>query len=188
MDKGRCLGLIGGLGVGATNHYYKELAEAHQKSGLALDLAMVHAETSRIFEHVQADDRDGLAEYLAGFISRLKAAGAELAVIRAVTPHFCVRELIGISPLPVLNIFEPLRAELSERSIHNQYVELALRGKPAEGQHAALTDLAEKLCKRDRLDAIILAGTDFSLLFNAANTKFPHTDCAALHLRAIMSV
>ena len=117
MNKGRCLGLIGGLGVGATVHYYRKLAQAHEEEHIALDLVMVHAETPRIFEYAAAGDRDGMARYLAALIDRLKAAGAELAIIPAVTPHYCVRELSAISPLPLLNIFEPLVQELSARLV-----------------------------------------------------------------------
>jgi aspartate racemase len=117
MKKGRCIGLIGGLGTGATVHYYRKLAQAHEEAHLTLDLVMVHAETTRIFEYAAAGDRDGMARYLAAFIDRLKAAGAELAVIPSVTPHYCVRELLAISPLPLLNIFEPLGKELLTRSV-----------------------------------------------------------------------
>jgi len=108
---------VGGLGVGATIHYYKRLAEAHEAQGRILDIVITHAETSRVFEHVRADDRDGLAEYLTGHIRRLKAAGAVVAAIPAVTPHVCVRELIATSPLPVVNIFEPLVRELTARAV-----------------------------------------------------------------------
>src|SRR6202045_877937 len=116
MHTGRCLGLVGGLGVGATIHYYEKLAKAHEAEGRTLDIVIVHAETSRVFEHVQTDDRDGLAEYLTGYIRRLKAAGAEVIAIPAVTPHFCVRELIPTSPVPVFHIFEPLVQELAARA------------------------------------------------------------------------
>ena len=128
-------------------------------------------------------------------------AGAELAVIPAVTPHYCVREP-AISPLPLFNIFEPLVKELSARSvrrvgvfgtrfvidsalfgmadvvevvqprpdeveyIHRTYVELAQRGKGSEAQYRGLTNFALTFCKRDGVDAIILAGTDLALLFD----------------------
>jgi aspartate racemase len=108
--------------VGATIHYYEKLAEAHEAKGRTLDIVIVHAETSRVFEHVQADDRVGLAEYLTGYIRRLKAAGAEVTAIPAVTPHFCVRELIATSPLPVFNIFEPLVQELATRAVQRAAV------------------------------------------------------------------
>jgi aspartate racemase len=122
MNKGRCLGLVGGLGVGATIHYYEKLAKAHEAQGRTLDIVIAHAETSRVFESVQAGDRGGLAEYLTGFIRRLKAAGAQAAAIPAVTPHFCVRELVAMSPLPVFNIFEPLVEELHAQAVRRAAV------------------------------------------------------------------
>ena len=222
MKKSRCLGLVGGLGVGATVHYYQALAEAHEKLGRVLDIVIAHAETSRVFEYVQAGDREGLSQYLCGFIQRLKAAGAKLVAIPAVTPHFCIRELMGASALPVLNIFEPLVNELEARSaqriavfgtsfvmesrlfglagnveiipakpdeakyIHETYVEIARRGRSTDEQHRTLTTLGNTLRQRERIDLIVLAGTDLALVFNPANTDFPYIDCAALHLRAIL--
>ena len=76
--KTRCLGL-----VGAAVHYYQNLANAHASQGLPLELVMAHAETDRVFGYVQAGDRTGLAEYLAGFAQRLKAAGAEFLAVPA---------------------------------------------------------------------------------------------------------
>lgn len=116
MNKSPCLGLVGGLGVGATIHYYERLAKALEAQGRTLDIVIVHAETPRVFDYVRANDREGLAEYLNGYIRRMKAAGAEIAAIPAVTPHFCVRELIATSPLPLCNIFEPLARELAARA------------------------------------------------------------------------
>ena len=221
MNKSRGLGLLGGLGVGATIHYYEKLAKAHEAQGRHLDIVITHAETSRVFEYVQANDREGLAEYLNGYIRRMKAAGAEVAAIPAVTPHFCVRELIATSPLPVCNIFEPLTQELAARAarrvavlgtrfvmdsalfgelgevgivkwkteqadyIHKTYIELARTGKGSEEQRRELTALAQMAVRRDGVDAIVLAGTDLAVFFNASNSDFPCIDCAALHLRAI---
>ena len=207
--------------MGAAIHYYKKLAEVHEKRGMSMNLVMVHAESPLVFEFVQAGDREGLAEYLRGFIHRLQAAGAEFAVVPAVTPHFCIRELIATSPLPLINIFDPLNRDLSARSIrraavfgtrsvmqsdlfgmvsgveliraqaaetdyiHNTYTELVQRGEGSDEQYRALTNLAQTLCSREGVDAIILAGTDLTLLFNESNTHFPHVDCAALQLRDI---
>lgn len=117
MSKTRCLGLVGGLGVGATVHYYQSLAKAHQEHDRTMDIVITHAEVSRVYDRVQAGDREGLADYLLGFIRRLQAAGAEVATIPAVTPHFCIRELIARSPLPLINLFESLNEELSTRSV-----------------------------------------------------------------------
>jgi aspartate racemase len=222
MEKSRCLGLIGGLGVGATVHYYEKLAKGCEKRGLQLDIVITNAQTSRVFEYVEAGNRDGLAEYLNGYIQRMKAAGAEIAAIPAVTPHYCVKELAAISPVPVVSIFDPLLHELAARSarrvaifgtryvieaelfgalkeveviqpkpeevdlIHNAYVDLAATGKGSPEKHEKLTALSKTLVRRDGVDGIIFAGTDLTLLFNDTNTEFPHIDCSALHIGAIL--
>src|SRR5438105_5069421 len=222
MEKGRCLGLLGGLGVGATVHYYRNLARGHDERGRTLDIVITHSETSRVFEYVEAGDRDGLAEYLLGFIRRLKAAGAEFAAIPAITPHYCIRELIAASPLPLFNIFDPLVEELAARSIrrvavfgtryvmesslygmagdveiirptndemesiHGTYLQLLEKEMGSEEQRRNLTAIAHTLQRRDGADAILLAGTDLTVLFNEANTESPHVDCTALHLRRIL--
>jgi aspartate racemase len=222
MKQTRCLGLVGGLGVGAAVHYYKGLAKAHASQGLPLDLVMAHAETDRIFEYLQNGDRLGMAEYLAVFAHRLKAAGAEFLAVPAVTPHFCLRELVAISPLPVMSITEPLIDEIRTRGvrrvavfgtrfviesklfglvegvdfcqptaeeteyIHATYKMLAQSGRGTEEQFTGLTRLAHILRERESADAILMAGTDLSLLFSDANTDFPSIDCAALHIRWIL--
>jgi aspartate racemase len=222
MQKSRCLGLVGGLGVGATVHYYKSLAKGCEQSGFALDIVITNAQTAQVFEYVEAGDRDGLAEYLNSHLRRMKAAGAQIAAIPAVTPHYCMNELATTSPLPVVSIFEPLLQELTVRRarrvaifgtkfvissdffgalgeveivrpkneeidlIHNTYVDLAATGKSSAEKYEKLTGLAKTLVARDGVDAILLAGTDLTLLFNEGNTDFPHVDCAALHVREIM--
>lgn len=222
MDRGRSLGLVGGLGVGATVHYYKQLAAAHEKRGRKMDLVMVHAQTERVFSYIKAGDREGLAEYLSHYIERLKEAGAEIAAIPAISPHYGVRELTVISPLPLLNVFDALNKEIKRRAlkrvalfgtrfvtessmfgmlegvdvikplpaeieyVNRIYLELVINAEGTEEQHQGLTELAWKLCKRDQLDAIVLAGTDFTTLFDEGNTEFPRVDCAAIHLQAIV--
>jgi aspartate racemase len=133
-----------------------------------------------------------------------------------------VRELVPISPLPVLSIIEPLAEEIRARGarrvavfgtrfviesnlfglvegvefcqmkeeeieyIHTTYKELAQSGCGTEEQFAGLTRLARTLQEREKVDAILMAGTDLSLLFNETNTKFPTIDCAALHIQRIL--
>lgn len=46
--------------------------------------------------------------------------------------------------------------------------------------------IAHRLLERERLDAIILAGTDLAFVFNPTDTDFPHLDGARVHLQAIM--
>ena len=223
MQKGRCLGLVGGLGVGATIHYYKELARAHEARGRTMDVVIAHAETSRVFEYVQAGDPRGLAKYLNGLLRRLVAAGAEVGAVPAITPLYAVRELVASSPLPLVSMVDAVAVELASRSarrvavfgtrysiesglfgllenvevvhprpdevdlVHNIYAELLRDGKGSDQQLRILTALAHTLIEREKVDAILLAGTDLSLIFNEANTKFPYVDCAALHIEAVVN-
>ncbi|MBZ5727003.1 MAG: aspartate/glutamate racemase family protein [Acidobacteriia bacterium] len=204
----RNLGLIGGLGPGATVHYYRELAKAQ-----AGEMLVVHADMERVRGDVERGDRSGLAAYFARLIERLALGGAQLAAISAVTPHICIRELEKISPLPLVNIIAETAAEIRSRglrrvalfgtrfvvesrmfgmlegvevvvpdqvdAIHQAYMRTVEGG--TEGR-AILSGIARELTA----DAIVLAGTDLALIFDETNTDFPHVDCARIHIQAIV--
>jgi aspartate racemase len=204
----RNLGLIGGLGPGATVHYYQELIKAQ-----AGELLIVHADMDRVLGDVKRGDRIGLAAYFARLIERLAKGGADLAAISAITPHMCIRELEKISPLPLVNIIEEVGVEIRSRGyqrvalfgtrfvvesrmfgilegvdvvvpdqveeIHQAYMGTVAGG--TEGR-AILTRIAREL----PVDAIVLAGTDLALIFDETNTEFAHVDCAKTHIQAIV--
>jgi len=149
-EQSRCLGLVGGLGVGATHCYYENLVQGLEAQGRTLDVVIVHAQISRVFEHVQANDRKGFAQYLAGYIRRLKAAGAEIVAIPAITPHFCIRELLATSPLPVFNIFEPLLQDLKARAVRR----IALFGTRFVMESALFGEVSEVEIIKSRPDEV----------------------------------
>ena len=70
--------------------------------------------------------------------------------------------------------------------IHDTYSQLARTGAAAPGARERLIELANTLAVRDGAEAIVLAGTDLSLIFDDSNTPFPHLDCASAHIQAIM--
>lgn len=115
MHNSRSVGLVGGLGVGATVYYYERLVRECEKVGFALDIVIANAQTPAVFAYVEAKDRIGLAKYLNGFIGRLKAAGAEMAVIPAITPLYCAKELAATSALPIVSLVDPVNRELAAR-------------------------------------------------------------------------
>jgi aspartate racemase len=216
------IGLIGGLGVGAAIHYYRELAAAHDDRRRPLQLVMDHASISKATDYAASGDRHGLAVYLAGFLSRLKAAGASVGVIPAVTPHLCIGELRRITPLPVIDITEAVAARVRDRKlsrvalfgtrfvidsdlygrlegvdvvrprpdeidfVHGAYTELAHTAIVSAENRDRLTALAQRLQERDGVEAVLLAGTDFALMFDRSNTPFPHLDCGRVHIEAIL--
>lgn len=112
-----CVGLIGGLGVGATVHYYEKIAAACKARGIVPDLVIAHADVDRGQGFVRAGKLDELADYLSGFIEQMARAGAEAAVIPAVTPHICIAQLLKRTRLPLINIVDPIGAELRARKL-----------------------------------------------------------------------
>ncbi|MBI3197867.1 MAG: aspartate/glutamate racemase family protein [Rhodospirillales bacterium] len=112
-----CIGLIGGLGVGATVHYYEKITAACKARGVIPDLVIAHADVDTGQGLVRAGKLDELADYLASFIDRMASAGAEAAVIPAVTPHICIAQLLKRTRLPLINIVDPIGAELRARRI-----------------------------------------------------------------------
>src|SRR4051794_21832812 len=107
MNWMRKLGLVGGLGPGATLHYYRELSRLN-----AGEFLIVQADMQFGLSHILRGDHQGLARYFARLIERMARAGAEVAAISAVTPHFCIRELLPISPLPLVNIVDEIAAAI----------------------------------------------------------------------------
>lgn len=112
-----CVGIVGGLGVGATVHYYEKITAACKARGVVPDLVIAHADVDTGQGLVRAGKLDELADYLGGFIDRLARAGAETAVLPAVTPHICIDRLLKRTPLPLLNIVDPIGAELRARGL-----------------------------------------------------------------------
>jgi aspartate racemase len=112
-----CVGIVGGLGVGATVHYYEKITAACKARGVIPDLVIVHADVDRGQGFVRDGKLDALADYLASFIDRLGAADAKAAVLPAVTPHICITELTARIRLPLINIVESIGSELRTRKL-----------------------------------------------------------------------
>jgi aspartate racemase len=217
-----CVGIVGGLGVGATVHYYEKIAAQCKARGVVPDLVIVHADVDRGQGFVRDGKLDQLADYLASFIDRLGAAGARAAVLPAVTPHICIAELTQRIRLPLISIVDAIGAELGTRKLRRvalfgttftmegslwgqlsgveiikpQPDEIAFVGKAYQrildtqkgddGDTARLRRIAADLQRRDGVEAILLAGTDLTVIFDEATAGFPCIDVARLHIDAIV--
>jgi aspartate racemase len=112
----RCLGLIGGLGPAATVYYYRGLIAAHAAAGSSARMLIAQADVDRARPMAEANDLDGLARYLNGFIEQLAAGGAELTAIVAITPHICAPQLVKLSRLPLIDMVSEVDAAVRARS------------------------------------------------------------------------
>jgi len=217
---GRCLGLIGGLGPGATVTYYRALVAAHAAQNRGARMMIAHADVDSVLALAGANDLDGLAQYLAGVIRDLKAGGAAFTAIVAITPHICAPQLVKLSSLPLIDMVHEVSGALRAKGlkrvalfgtrftvesamfgrlggvevvmpqpdeitqIHNTYVDV-VAGRQTAAQLDQLRDLARTLITRDGAEAILLAGTDLSTVFDESNAGFPLLDCANVHIAAI---
>ena len=218
-QEGRLLGLIGGLGPGATVHYYRGLIAAHAAQGRVARMLVAHADVDRARPLAEANALDELARYLNGFIDQTAAGGAEMAAIVAITPHICVAQLTPLLRIPLIDMVavvgDAIRARGLKRValfgtrstvasrmfgrldvdvvmpqpdeidfIHNAYLDVVYdRSTPAGIDR--LRAFAHTLIRRDGAEAVLLAGTDLSMVLNEENAGFPTLDCAAEHIKAI---
>jgi aspartate racemase len=114
---GRCLGLIGGLGPAATVYYYRGLIAAHAAAGVRERMLIAQADVDRARPLAEANDLDGLARYLNGFIEQLAAGGAELTAIVAITPHICAAQLVKLSRLPLIDMVSEVDIAVRARGL-----------------------------------------------------------------------
>jgi aspartate racemase len=214
--------LIGGLGVGATVYYYRELVKGHAARGFVPNLLVVHADVNRVLQYAATRDISQMAEYFLVLIRRLEAGGAKVGAIPAITPHLCEPALIPRSPIPLVSLVEEIVGEVRRRElrrvalfgtrftietelfgrltavdvvaptatevefIHQTYLQIVNAGNGSDEQYQGLRRVALALIEREKVEAIVLAGTELSLIFNEANLDFPHIDGSRLHLDAIM--
>jgi len=87
--------------------------------------------------------------------------------------------------LPDVEVVTPRPGEVDQ--IATIYVRVVEEARASAEDFNALRSLAHTLIGREKLDAIIFAGTDLAFVFNPENTDFPHLDGARVHLKAIMS-
>jgi len=217
--EGRCLGLVGGLGPGATVHYYNGLIAAHKAQGRVARMIIAHADVDHGRPLAEAGKLDELARYLNGFIDATAAGGAEIEAIVAVTPHICSAQLVPLLRIPLIDMVSVVADEVRARGlkriallgtrstveskmfgrlgidvvmpkpdeiafIHNTYLDVVYDRSTPEGIDR-LRDLAHTLIKRDGAEAVLLAGTDLSMVLNEENAGFPTIDCAAVHISEI---
>ena len=68
----------------------------------------------------------------------------------------------------------PTTAEIE--FVHQTYLQIVNAGSGSEEQYQGLRRVAHTLLEQDNVEAIILAGTELSLIFNEGNLDFPHID------------
>lgn len=121
------IGVVGGLGPEGTIHYYRKLTArlgaiplAEGRPGLVVDHVWIDRFASLLRSGAEAEILALLGESLA----RLHRAGADLALVAAVTPHNFFESLRRAAPIPLVDLVEATRREVSRR----RYARVGLLG------------------------------------------------------------
>ncbi len=97
------IGLIGGVGPAATIAYYTKLIEAFNNADLALELTIAHADITKLPPNAAANKKQEQAQIFAIHLNQLAGAGCDVAMITALTGHFCFEETEEISPVALID-------------------------------------------------------------------------------------
>jgi aspartate racemase len=111
------VGLIGGIGPAATDFYYRGLIDRHVAAGLPLDCTIAHADVREMSRNLNDKAPAKQAAIFARLIERLKKAGAEVAAVTSMGGHFCINELLPISPLPLVHGIHAVDAAIKKSGL-----------------------------------------------------------------------
>ena len=69
--------------------------------------------------------------------------------------------------------------------VHNAYVKMATSGHASEDQKLVFDAACNQFITQNKVDAVMLGGTDLALVYNTNNVDFPLVDCAAVHVEEL---
>lgn len=85
--------------------------------------------------------------------------------------------------IPNAEIVAPRGPDLD--NVHQAYVEMAAAGLVTDAQRYVFNSAICTLLTEEKVEAIMLGGTDLALAFNERDARFPLVDCASIHAEAI---
>ncbi len=100
--------------------------------------------------------------YLASFIERMARAGATAVAIPAVTPHICIAQLMQRTRVPLINIVDPIAAELRARKVRR----VALFGTTFTMEGSLWGQLAGIEISKPRPDEITFIGKAYQRILD----------------------
>lgn len=147
------IGLIGGIGPAATEFYYRGLIDRHAAADTCPDLTIAHADVRDMVRNLAARDPAAQAQIFARLVHRLKAAGAEAAVVTSMGGHFCIQQLEAISPLPMINGVTAVAEEIARRGLKSIGI-MGTRMVMETGLYGSLAPLRIVLPEGDALQRV----------------------------------
>jgi aspartate racemase len=103
----KTLGIVGGIGPESTIEYYRFILDGYRArvpDGSAPHLIIDSIDVNRGIAMLDANDLDGLTNYISDSVERLMRAGAKIALIAANTPHLVFDEVQRRTTISMLSI------------------------------------------------------------------------------------
>jgi aspartate racemase len=218
----KTIGLIGGIGPETTVVYYRLLiAAGHTR------IVINSVDSGVLVPLVVRQDVSAVADFLSAEIERLAAAGADVGLIAANTPHMCFPELERRSPIPLVSIVEATAEHMAGRGlrraalfgtrmtmegrffpevfdrhgialvvpsdeertyVHDKYMGELFKGDIRPETRRGLLAIADAMAARSAIDAVILGGTELSLILTEpAHNGIPLIDTTRIHVDAALA-
>ena len=223
----KTLGIVGGIGPESTIEYYRFILDGYRArltDGSAPHIIIDSIDVNRGIAMLDANDLDGLTNYVSASVDGLTRAGAEVALIAANTPHLVFDDVQRRATIPMINIvqttcdhargqglrrlallgtgftmrarfypdafaragLELVRPNESEQAfIHDKYINELLKNNFLPETRTAIIGIIERMRKDERIEAVILAGTELPLLLRGAEPEgLSFLDTTVIHVRA----
>lgn len=111
------IGLIGGIGPGATDFYYRRLISTFAKKNATLELTIVHADTPTLLRNLARNDGAAQTAIYTRLTNRLVSAAAECVGVTSIAGHFCIDDFKAVSPLPVVDMIAEVSRAIEARGL-----------------------------------------------------------------------
>ena len=111
------IGLIGGIGPGATDFYYRRLISTFAREKATLELTIVHADTPTLLSNLARNNAAAQTAIYTRLTNRLVSAGAECVGVTSIAGHFCIDDFKAVSPLPVVNMIAEVSRAIETRGL-----------------------------------------------------------------------
>jgi len=87
----------------------------------------------------------------------------------------------------VLDDLDPVSPRGNDlEQVNDDYIALAVRGSATEAESERMLSMADKLLRTERVEALLLGGTDLNLIFDGSQPHLPVIDSAEVHVNAIV--
>jgi aspartate racemase len=116
----KTLGIIGGLGPESTIDYYGRIVALYRErtgDGSYPQFIINSINMKKGLDFMDANNLNGMADYLVEEIGKLARAGATFGLISANTPHIVFEEVASRSPIPLISIVETACAAARVRKL-----------------------------------------------------------------------